>query len=125
MFFRNEAFWSFLSALGFRVRICQLVCPGAGWSARQDFARQGSFARQGPARQGNLFRDFYLAWLPLWLCAYAEYLFFGRSIMHKVQGQLLPPRSSGRGLTWVGLSLSLFSVLFIGTCTRWLGSKDT
>ena len=35
-----------VSALGFRVRICQLVCPGAGWSARtlnakekrQDFA---------------------------------------------------------------------------------------
>ena len=35
---------------------------------------------------------------------YACYLFFGRGVMHKVQGRLLPHESFVRGLTWAALS---------------------
>ena len=45
--------------------------------------------------------------LPLWLCAYAEYLFFGRSILHKVQGRLLPPRVIKQGVD-MGRAFSVF-----------------
>jgi hypothetical protein len=44
---------------------------------------------------------------PAWLLRYAQYLFFGRKIQHKVQGRLLPPRVVRQGVD-MGRAFSVF-----------------
>ena len=66
---------------------------------------------------------------PTWLVQYAMYLFTGRRVVHKVGGQLLPPRITRQGVD-MGRAFSVFMFCLamipsIGTSTKFQASSTS
>ena len=55
---------------------------------------------------------------PVWLVQYAMYLFTGRRVLHKVGGQLLPPRIIRQGVD-MGRAFSVFMFCFAMDPVYW------